>query len=191
MASLQDPQDEAREEAMTTTSRLRVAISDTTDALDIVRVEVEGATGYPVRPEFQESEFDELVVELRLDAPRSAEPNLIARAIERTTPIDVLGVWNENPRSYEPAPIASQLVFASTDTAMPDVAKRAVRDELATARWQPPANTGSGSAAPHWQLAVPVLQTDGEEIVAVQRRNGYSLRFTPDDVVGTWLGLAS
>jgi len=177
---------------MTTTSRLRVAISDTAEALEIVKVEVEGATGYPVRPEFQESEFDELVVELRLDAPDSAEPNLIARAIERRTPdIDVLGAWNEDPRGYEPAPMASQFIFAATDDSMPDVAKRAVRDELATAKWQPHANTTPGSGTPHWQLAVPILQTDGEEIVAVQRRNGYSLRFTPDDVVGTWLGLAS
>ena len=38
---------------MTTTSRLRVAISDTAEALEIVKVEVEGATGNPVRPEFQ------------------------------------------------------------------------------------------------------------------------------------------
>jgi len=177
---------------VTTTSRLRVAISDTAEALEIVKVEVEGATGCPVRPEFQESELDELVVDLRLGTSSSAEPNLIARAIERTAPhIDVLGVWNESPRGHEPAPIPSQFVFAATDDSMPEVAKRAVRDELATAQWHPSGNTTQGREGAYWQLAVPVLQTDGEEIVAVQRRNGYSLRFSLDDVVGTWLGLAS
>ena len=176
---------------MTTTSRLRVAISDTAEALKIVKLEVEGATGYPVRPEFQESEFEELVVELRLGATGVAEPNLIARAIERTTPdIDVLGVWNESPHSHEPVPKPSKLVFGVADEALPDVARRAVRDELPTARWHPSLATTSSSDTPHWELAVPVLHTDGES-VAVIRRKGYSHRFTPDDAVGTWLGLAS
>jgi hypothetical protein len=177
---------------MTSSSRLRVAISDTAEALEIVKLEVEGATGFPVRPEFQESEFDELVVELRLGAPSSTEPNRIARAIERTSrDIDVLGVWNEKQPDHEPTPIPSQLVFEATDDSMPEVAKRAVRDQLATARWRPTTNATPSGDIPHWQLAVPVLQADGEEVVAVHRRNGYSLRYTPEDVVGTWLGLGS
>jgi hypothetical protein len=177
---------------MTSSSRLRVAISDTAEALEIVKLEVEGATGYPVRPEFQETEFDELVVELRLGAPSSTEPNRIARAIQRTSrDIDVLGVWNAKQSDHEPAPIPSQLVFGATNDSMPDVAKRAVRDQLATAQWHPSTNTTPRGDIPHWQLAVPVLQADGEEVVAVHRRNGYSLRYTPEDVVGTWLGLAS
>jgi hypothetical protein len=148
---------------MTSSSMLRVAISDTAEALEIVKLEVEEATGYQ-----------------------------IARAIERTSRgIDVLGVWNAKQPDHEPVPIPSQLVFGATDHSMPDVAKRAVRDQLATARWHPSTNTTPGGDIPHWQLAVPVLQADGEEVVAVHRRNGYSLRYTPEDVVGTWLGLAS
>jgi hypothetical protein len=77
---------------MTTTSRLRVAISDSAEALQIVKLEVEGATGHPVRPEFQESEFEELVVELRLGAPGVPEPNLIARA-RSSAPLLTLMFW--------------------------------------------------------------------------------------------------
>ncbi len=57
-----------------------------------------------------------------LGGPGVAHPDLIARAIERTTPdIDVLGVWNESPHGHEPAPKPSQLVFGVADEAMPDV----------------------------------------------------------------------
>ncbi len=175
---------------MTATSRLRVAISDSAEALEIVKLEVEGATGCSARPEFQESELDALVVEMRLVDSDPAVLSLVARAIERTSPaLDVLGVWSESPPDRMPSAVTTKTVYSGTDDSMPDIAKRAVRDELPSAQWYP-RRGGVTSVRPHWQLAVPALLADGEKVVAVRRRNGYSRRFTTDDAVSTWLGLA-
>jgi hypothetical protein len=176
---------------MTTTSKLRVAISDSSAALEIVKIEVEGATGCTARPEFQESELDALVVEMRLVDSDPANLGLVARAIECTSPsLDVLGVWSESSPDRMPSAVPARMVYSGTDDSMPNVAKRAVRDELPSAQWHPCPGGEPGDDRPHWQLAVPVVLADGEKVVAVRRRNGYSHRFTTDDAVSTWLGLA-
>lgn len=43
------------DQQMTVTNKLRVAVHDGADALDLVKVEVEGATGLAVEPVFQRS----------------------------------------------------------------------------------------------------------------------------------------
>ncbi len=180
-----------QEDPMTATSKVRVAIPDSDTALEIVKLEVEGATGCSARPEFQESERDALVVEMRLVDSDPAVLSLVARAIERTAPrLDVLGVWSEPSPDRIPSAVSTKMVYSGTDDSMPDIAKRAVRDELPSAQWHPRLGGAGSGDRPHWQLAVPALLADGEKVVAVRRRNGYSRRFTADDAVSTWLGLA-
>src|ERR1700728_1915009 len=85
-----------QEDPMTTTSKLRVSVADQADALEILRSEVEGATGLSVEPELQEAEHDELVVEMRFTGLVTPEPQLVARAVQRSSSgIDVLSSWNE------------------------------------------------------------------------------------------------
>jgi hypothetical protein len=177
---------------MTTTSKLRVSVSDQADALEILRSEVEGATGFAVEPELQEAEHDELVVEMRFTGLVSPEPQLVARAVKRSTSgIDVLSSWNEQLPARDPAPAILDSLYRTTDATMPPAAWRAARDQLATAQWIAPTDTEVVSHRSCWQLAVPVLQADGQSLIGVQQRRGYARRFSTQDVAAGRLRLAS
>jgi hypothetical protein len=177
---------------MTTTSKLRVSVADQADALEILRSEVEGATGFSVEPELQEAEHDELVVEMRFTGPVTPEPQLAARAVQRSrSGIDVLSSWNEQLPARKPAPAILDSLYRTTDAKMPPAAWRAARDQVATAQWIAPADSEVVSDRSYWQLAVPVLQGDGHSLIGVQQRRGYAHRFGTQDVAKGRLRLAS
>jgi hypothetical protein len=177
---------------MTTTSKLRVSLADQADALEILRSEVEGATGFAVEPELQEAEHDELVVEMRFTGLVTPEPQLVARAVQRSSRgIDVLSSWNEQLPVGKPAPAILNSLYRSTDATMPPAARRAVRDHVATAQWIAPTDSEVVSDRSYWQLAVPVLQGDGQSLIGMQHRRGYTHRFSTQDVAAGRLRLAS
>lgn len=177
---------------MTPTSKLRVATADVAEALDILKVEVEGATGFAVEPELQEIDCDDLVVEMRLTDSNSADPGLVARAIERSVcDVDVLSVWKEAPLTRVSAPVTGHTVFNGTDDALPDVARRALHDNLATAQWLGTVEGAGRGDQSYWELAVPVVRSDGQAMIGVRRRHGYSLRFSVQDAATLRMGLAS
>ncbi len=176
---------------MRPTSKLRVVTSDSPDALDVIRHEVEGATGLAVEPEIQEIDGADLVVELRLVDSSAVVPGLVARAVERSTGgLDVLSTWNERGRIADPAPVLGQVVLDDLDHHLPPVVRRALRDDLPTAHWSATGTSGAGDAH-SWQLAVPVVRPDGRSVVGYQRRRGYSIRFGTHDVDAARADLAS
>jgi hypothetical protein len=177
---------------MAPTSKLRVATPDVADALDVVKVEVEGATGFAVEPQFQEIDRADLVVEMRLTDSYDAEPGLVARAIERSASgLEVLSTWKEVPATLAPAPRSSPEVFDRPGVPMPEVARRALHDDIPTAQWFGAREFTTGDVTPQWHLAVPVVRSDGLSIVGVQRRRGYTRRFCIRDAAAARLGLAS
>ena len=177
---------------MTTTSKLRVSVADQADALEILRSEVEGATGFSVEPELQEAEHDELVVEMRFTGLVTPEPQLAARAVQRSrSGIDVLSSWNEQLPARTPAPAILDSLYRTTDAKMPPAAWRAARDRVATAQWIAPTDSEVVSDRSYWQLAVPVLQGDGQSLIGEQQRRGYAHRFGTRDVAAGRVRLAS
>ncbi len=156
-------------------SKLRVVTSDSPDALDVIRHEVEGATGLAVEPEIQELDGTELVVELRLLDASTVVPGLVARAVRRSPGgLDVL------------------VVLDGLDHRLPSVARRALRDGLATAQWGAGGIAGGGAGVEHsWQLAVPAVRADGRPVVGYRRRRGYSIRFGVRDAEAARAVLAS
>jgi hypothetical protein len=181
---------------MSTTNKLRVITTDAPDALQVIKQEVEEATGFAVEPEIQEVDGADLVVELRLAGPTPAAPSLVARAVERSSRgVDVLSTWNEAGRIAGPAPASSQVILDGLGDQLPAVARRALRDDLPTAQWH---RTGTGfgpggpeEGPPSWQLAVPVVRSDGRSLVGYQRRRGYTFRFGTHDVEAARVDLAS
>jgi hypothetical protein len=173
-------------------NNLRVAIPDAADALETVKVEIEGVTGFAVQPVFQEIEGSDLLVELRLVDSNAANPGRIARSVERSARrLDVLSTWKEAPRGHGPGLASSECVFDAGAASMPDVARRAVRDGLATAKWvSAPGNEAKGDS-PHWMLAVPLIRRSAPSLVGVRRRRGYSYRFGTHDAAAMRRGLAS
>ena len=163
---------------MTSTSKLRVATPDIADALDAVKVEVEGATGIAEQPVFQEIDRSELVVELSLADAGAVDPGHIAVAVESSaSDLDVLSTWRESPVAHDPAPTASETVFNVIADPLPAVARRALHDDLPTAQWLPTIRDVAGGDRSYGTLAVPVIRSDGPSLVGVRRRNGYSFRF--------------
>jgi hypothetical protein len=177
---------------MTTTSKLRVSVADQADALEILRSEVEGATGFSVEPELQEAEHDELVVEMRFTGLVTPEPQVAARAVQRSrSGIEVLSSWNEQVPARTPAPAILDSLYRTTDATMPPAVWRAARDRVPTAQWIAPTDSEVVSDRSYWQLAVPVLQGDGQSLIGVQQRRGYAHRFGTRDVAAGRLRLAS
>ncbi len=173
-------------------SKLRVAMPDRADALDMVKAEVLGATGFEAHAEIQELDGADLVVELRLADSGVSDPGRMARTVERSTrDLDVLGTWNEAGPARSPVPTPCEVVFGAGDETMPAVARRALRDAVPTAQWLPVGEDDGGTGRPQWVLAVPVIQSEGRTVVGLQRRVGYSLRFTACDAAGARVGLAS
>jgi hypothetical protein len=177
---------------MEPTSKLRVAVPDGANALRVVTTEIEEATGIALEPELQEVDGDDLVVELRLADSSICDPKLVVRAVERLSDdLEVLSTWQEASPPRDPAPVTSQSVFAGPDVAMPEVALRAFRDGLPTAQWPGTFRVPVGEATACWQLAVPMRRSNGQVVVGVQRRSGYSHRFGVGEAKALRLGLAS
>lgn len=177
---------------MPSTSKLRIAVPDMADALDVVKVEVESATGFAAQPVFQEIERSELVVELRLADSSAADPGHIALAVESSAGhLDVLSTWMEPTLSPDPTPVASEIVFDVIDDPLPEAARRALRDGLPTAQWFPTISDIAGGDRSYWMLAVSATRSEGPQLVGVRRRHGYSFRFSAHDAVSARMGLAS
>jgi hypothetical protein len=177
---------------MTSRSKLRVAIPDKADALDVVKAEVESATGFAAQPVFQEVEHAELVVELYLADSSAADPGHIAHAVESSaSDLNVLSTWMESPLCGDPARAASETVFDVMDDPLPEVARRALRDGLPTAQWFPTIDDVAGGDRSYWMLAVLTNRSEGMPFVGVQRRQGYSYRFSAHEATSARIGLAS
>jgi hypothetical protein len=177
---------------VTPVNKIRIATPDTDNALGTVRVEVERATGFAAELEFQEIDRTDLVVELRLADADAVQPGLVARAVERSTAdLEVLSAWTEVPLSRGPNPPLRQTLLTANDGPMPAFAQRALRDELPTAQWLSidgdPAEVGQCQ----WHLAVPMIRSDGQPVVGLRHRRGYSLRFNPLDAAAARHDLAS
>jgi hypothetical protein len=162
---------------------LRVATPDTTHAIDIACSDVESAVGLQVRAEFQEIEGGNLIIELQLgdETEPSPHPSRLASVVdEAVSGLAVLSSWKEES-SPEPTPRQCLDVLGVGFEPLPQVAQRALDDDLPTARWD-----RSDSS---WHLAVPSV-CGGKAIVGMSYRCGYSLRFTTHDAAALRSGLA-
>ena len=136
---------------MTTTNKIRIATADTTNASTLACSEITAAVGLPVHPEFQEIEGDCLILELRLrgETLQAASPKRLAAAVGNGAPtVEVLSAWNE-PDSGQIRPKLCRDVLGLLYDDMPNVAHRALDDNLATAAWD-----RSDSTAPRRALFV-------------------------------------
>jgi hypothetical protein len=168
---------------MTAKTMLRVATLNTAHAADAACSDMESAVGLRVRAEFQEIEGRHVIVELQLgDEESSPHASRLASVIDGAlSTIEVLSSWTELP-SPEPSPRQCPDVFGVGYEALPDVAQRALEDDLPTAQWD-----RSDSS---WHLAVPSV-CGGKAIVGMSYRGGYSHRFTAHDAAALRSGLAS
>jgi hypothetical protein len=169
---------------MTTKNMLRVATLDMDCAVDDARSDIQSAVGLRVRAEFQEIEGDSLIIELQLgdEVEQSGPPARLASVIEQAVAsVEVLSTWKESS-SPEPHPRHCPDVLGVGYEPLPQVAQRALDDNLPTAQWD-----RSDSS---WLLAVPSV-CGGKTIVGMSRRGGYSHRFTTHDVAALRRGLAS
>jgi hypothetical protein len=177
---------------MTHSNKLRVATADMENALELVTVEVERATGFAVQPVLQEIDRADLVVELRLPDSDAVDSRHIACAVERTASnLDVLSNWIEASMPAVPAPASSESVLDVARDPMPEVAQRALRDQIPTAQWLDIRGGTAEDDRSCWVLAVPVMRSDGHSRVGVRRRHGYSLRFSAYEATTTQVGVGS
>jgi hypothetical protein len=174
---------------MTPRRMLRIATPDAVHAISIACSDVESAVGFPVRAEFQEIEGDTLIIELQLghlqlgdETVRSPHPSRLASVVDKVVSnMEVLSSWTEST-ALAPAPRPCPDVLGVGYEPLPQVAQRAVDDDLPTARWD--------RSDCSWQLAVPSICC-GTAIVGMSRRCGYSHRFTAHDAAALRSGLAS
>jgi len=169
---------------MTAKTMLRVATLDSAHAVDVACSDVESAVGLRVRAEFQEIEGDNLIVELALgdETEPSPHPSRLATVIDgAVSHIEVLSSWTA-ATSPEPPPRQCPDVLGVGYEPLPDVAQRALDDDLPTAKWD-----RSDSS---WHLAVPAV-CGGKTIVGMSHRGGYSHRFTAHDAAAFRCGLVS
>jgi len=174
-------------------ARLRVALEDRADALQLVRRELYDATGLTPEPDFQEIERPgELLIEVRLHDADGYTPAEVARMVTVGSPhLDVLSAWTEpvEPveaveaveavKAVEPAPrqpLPSRVIDL-LQCEIPDLALRAHRDSLPTARWHHPSFTNTS----HWLLAVPGMDSNGQAVVGICTRTGYYYRFSASE----------
>lgn len=164
--------------------KLRVVTPQTVGALALVRAEIAAVVGEVPRPELQELEGRDVVVELELLAGDGlpATPSEVARAVSRqASSFDVLSAWREAPR---PPAVARppQAVLSLREAVESPVALRALLDDVATAAWRPAEAT--------WDLGVPCTAIDGHREVGYCQRRGYSRRFSTLDVQAARAGMA-
>jgi hypothetical protein len=181
-----------QEDSVTTVNKIRIATTDTNDALGSVKTHVERATGFAATLEFQEIDQTELVVELRLVDWNAVRPGLVARAVEHSTrDLEVLSAWREEPLLCDPTPPLRQILLDASNDPMPEVARRALRDGLPTAQWLAIDGHPTDVGQCQWHLAVPMVRTDGQYVVGLRQRPGYSRRFNPLDAIAARIDLAS
>ena len=169
---------------MTSKNMLRVATPDTAHAVDIACSEVESAVGLRVRAEFQEIEGDNLIIELQLgeEAEHSPHPARLASAVDKAVDsVEVLSSWKGSTSSEPPSRRCPDVLGVGYEP-LPQVAQRALDDDLPTAQWD-----RSDSS---WHLAVPSV-CGGKAIVGMSYRGGYSHRFSAHDAAALRSGLAS
>ena len=169
---------------MTAKTMLRVATPDSAHAVDVACSDVESAVGLRARAEFQEIEGDNVIVELALDdeAESSPHPSQLATVIDgAVSRIEVLSSWTA-VASPAPTPRRCPDVLGVGYEQLPDVAQRALDDDLPTAKWD--------RSDFSWHLAVPSV-CGGKAIVGMSHRGGYSHRFTSHDAAALRSGLAS
>jgi hypothetical protein len=137
-----------------------------------------------VRAEFQEIEGGNLIIELQLgeEAEHSPHPARLASAVDKAVDsVEVLSSW-KGSTSSEPPPRRCPDVLGVGYEPLPQVAQRALDDDLPTAQWD-----RSDSS---WHLAVPSV-CGGKAIVGMSYRGGYSHRFSAHDAAALRSGLAS
>jgi len=159
---------------MIPTNKLRVATVDSPHAIGIACSAVEGAVGLPVRPELQEVEDGNLIIELQLGhaSVDTSHPSRLASAVDKAVgDVEVLSSWKESSCS-EPTPQRCSNVLGVGYEPLPAVAQRALDDGLPTAQWD--------RSDASWHLAVPST-CSGKVIVGISHRRGYSYRFTAHD----------
>lgn len=163
---------------MAQNGKLKVAVEDRADALHLVRAELYAATGLTAEPDFQEIDHPgELLVEVRLQDAGGYTPTQIAKMVaSESQDLHVLSAWTE------PAdPVLSRRVQCRVidllECEVPDLALRAHRDGLPTARW----HGSSPTQTPHWLLAVPGIDADRKGVVGICRRTGYYYRFSASE----------
>jgi hypothetical protein len=169
---------------MTGKNMLRVALPDKAHAIDIACSDVESAVGLRVRAAFQEIEGGNLIIELQLgdEAEPSPHPSRLASVVdEAVSHIEVLSSWEEMT-SPEPPFRRCPDVLGVGHEPLPEVAQRALDDDLPTARWSRDDSS--------WQLAVPSA-CRGKAIVGMSYRGGYSHRFSAHEAAALKSGLAS
>lgn len=154
---------------------LKVALEDQAGALQRVTDLLHDVTGLTAQPEFQEIDHPgQLLVEVRLpDAGGYTPPELAQRIRRRTRELHVLSAWNEPPGPLPSRTRPCQVVDVPEDRAG-DLAVRAHRDGLPTARW----HRSSPTQVSHWLLAVPGTDSDRRTVVGIWRRPGYYYRFS-------------
>jgi hypothetical protein len=176
---------------MSSTNKLRVAIPDGTDALDVVKVEVERATGFDVQPVLQEIDYTDLVVEVKLSDSNSADPRHIALTVGQASPdLDVLSSWKEADSLPLPSARSVPIVFETTDLLLPEVARRALEDEVPTTQWLPKSSDVSGGDRSCWILAVPSCRCGGAARIGICHRRGYATRFSASEAESALWSLA-
>ena len=170
---------------MTASNMIRIATTDTTDAVEIACSQVKNAVGLPVTAAFQEIEGGCLILELRLgnESGLTPSPSRLAVVVEESSNVEVLSAWKVRSSSATPPPRSSDAVLTPLRDSIPSVAYRAVRDGLPTAQWQ--SNEGS------WHLAVPNVNFNRPTTVGLSRRRGYSQRFSSLEAAAIQRGLAS
>jgi hypothetical protein len=171
---------------MTAANMIRIATTDTTEAVELACSEVKNAVGLPVTAAFQEIEGGCLILELRLgnESGLTPSPSRLAAIVDQSSSnVDVLSAWKVRSSSASPPPRHSDTILTPPHDPIPSVARRAVHDGLPTAEWR--SNEGS------WQLAVPNVSASRPTTVGLSRRRGYSQRFSSLEAAAIQRGLAS
>jgi hypothetical protein len=174
------------------TKKLRVAVPDVANALDVVRSEVKRTTGFEAKAVFQEVDHSDLVIEVDIASGNDSVPRDIGEVVDRSaSDLDVLSTWTESPFPTTWPLLAPEMILDVIDDPLPQPAQRALSDEIPTAQWLPTVEDVAGGDRSYWLMAVPAMQSDGRSIVALNRRYGYSMRFCAADAEAIHKRLAS
>jgi hypothetical protein len=167
-------------------NKLRVVTPDASSALDVLTAKIQLATGLSVKAELQEIDHEDLIVELRLAEVDDRPPHELALLVEEaSTGLEVLSSWRETETELKARAWPQPQVMTYGDLTLPPMVQRAFDDRLPTAGWQ----ESSENKPAHWLLAVPAIAANGRMVAGVQRRNGYSHRFTVADATTIRNGL--